>query len=277
MTAVASHSEHAVFAANRATGTVALDVGANAGRSRRTRVHEDGSLRVRFPNTETGAPLEAVILNTAGGMAGGDRFSFDVAVGRCGALTIGTAAAEKIYRSTGPDTEISLRLSVGSAARLSWLPQETIVFDRARLSRCIDVDLADDASLVLCEAVVFGRTAMGEIVEHGGLIDRWRVRRDSKLVFAETMRLEGGIAGKLAQSACAKGAAALATLLIAPGDEAVAETVRALGHMGEVGVSAWNGMVVARFCAIDGAALRHDIINVLAAFNRAALPRLWLS
>jgi len=277
MTAVALISESAVFAANRATGTIVLGVAANRGQSRRTRVHEDGSLRVRFPSAETGAPLEALIVNTAGGMAGGDRFSLDVAVERYAAVTVGTAAAEKIYRSTGPDTEIALHLSVAPGARLAWLPQETILFDHARLSRRVDVDLADGASLLLCEAAIFGRAAMGEVVEQGRLVDRWRIRREGKLIFADTMRLEGGIADKLAQSACAKGAAALGTLLIAPGDEAIVEKVRALCPRGEVGVSTWNGVGLVRFCAVDGAALRHDIIKVIAALNRVALPRLWLS
>jgi urease accessory protein len=114
-------------------------------------------------------------------------------------------------------------------------------------------------------------------VEQGRLVDRWRLRRAGKLVFAETVRLDGDITAKLARPVCAKGASAAATLLIAPGDDGVAATVRALTHVGEVGVSAWSGLALVRFAARDGAALRHDIVNVLAALNCAALPRLWLS
>ena len=140
-TAAALHSNAEIFAANRATGHIALSVAASAGRTRRTRVHEDGSLRVRFPNAPADT-LEAVIVNTGGGMTGGDRFAVEIALGEGARLVAGTAAAEKIYRSTGPDAEMDVTLDVGAGAQLAWLPQETILFDRARLARRIDVDLA---------------------------------------------------------------------------------------------------------------------------------------
>ena len=130
-----------IFAANRATGRIALSVAAGAGGTRPARVHEDGSLRVRFPNRD-GQALEAVIVNTAGGMTGGDRFDIDIDVGAGAQLIVTTAAAEKIYRSLGPDTEIDVKLESVPAGRSAWLPQETILFDRARLRRTIDVDLA---------------------------------------------------------------------------------------------------------------------------------------
>jgi urease accessory protein len=254
-----------------------MNLRADAGITRRGRVHEDGSLRVRFPNVEAGAALEAVLVNTAGGMTGGDRFAIEVALDDGANAVVGTAAAEKIYRSTGLDTEVAVTLTASAGATLAWLPQETILFDRARLARRIDVGLADDASLLLCEAVVFGRAAMGETVTQGRLVDRWRLCRGGRLVFAETMRLDGAIAAKLAAPAVAAGAHALATLLVAPGNDAIIETVRSLDFAGEVGVSAWNGLAVVRCCARDGAALRHDIIRILTALGRCELPRLWLS
>src|SRR5688572_18319523 len=212
-------------------------------------------------------------------MAGGDRFSIELVAGDGADVVAGTAAAEKVYRAIGADTDVSTRLSVGAGAKLAWLPQEMILFDRARLNRRIDIDLATDASLLLCEAVVFGRAAMGETVEQGALIDRWRLHRDGKLVFAENVRLDGAITETMSQPASAKGAAALATILVAPGDESASAAVRDSESLfkGEVGVSAWNGIAVARFCARDGAALRHDLVAVLAAFKRAELPRLWSS
>ncbi len=271
-------TEGQVFAANRATGRIALRVALLAGKTRRGRVYEDGSLRVRFPNTSEAA-LEAIIVNTAGGMTGGDCFSVDVSLADGAAMMIGTAAAEKIYRSSGADTEITAQFEIGAGASLAWLPQETILFDQARLKRRIDIDLAANASLLLCEAVVFGRSAMGETVEQGALTDRWRLRCGGKLIFAETARLDGAVARQLAQPASANGACALATLLIAPGDEAICASIRQreAAFAGEVGVSAWNGIAVARFCARDGAALRHDIIAALTALKRSEVPRLWLS
>lgn len=264
------------FAANRATGHIALSVSVYDGMTRRTRVHEDGSLRVRFPNATPDA-LEAVIVNTGGGMTGGDRFTVDMTVGEGASLIAGTAAAEKIYRSSGADAEMDVRLTLEKGARLAWLPQETILFDRARLKRRIDIDLAEGASLIMAEAVVFGRAAMGEAMNEGFFTDAWRIRRAGKLIYADTARLNGAIADKMAQRAVTKGGIAIATVLFAPGSDAALEQVRGLGDTftGEVGISAWNGLAVARLCAKDGASLRRDLIAVLAALG-TPVPRLWL-
>jgi urease accessory protein len=272
----AAASAETVFAANRAEGRLALTVAANAGTTRRSRVAEQGSLRVRFPGPAARA-LEAVLVNTAGGMAGGDRFGIDIAAGAGAQLTVGTAAAEKIYRSGGEATDVSVRLDLAAGAAVRWLPQETILFDRARLNRRIDVEMAEGASLLLAEAVVFGRSAMGERVEEGELIDRWRVRVGGRLVFAESVRLGGAIARKLAESAAAAGGCAIATVLLVPGGEPQVAAVRAQDFAGEAGVSAWNGIAVARLVARDGAALRHDLGRVLTALDSGPLPKLWLN
>lgn len=265
------------FLANRAAGRIELVVSAVDGETRRRHVAEDGSLRVRFPTPEA-ADLEAVILNTAGGIAGGDRYALDIAVEENAQLVVTTAAAEKIYRSLAPDAEIGVTLKVGAGGRLSWLPQEMILFDRGKLSRGIDVELVGDAAVTIAEMTVFGRSAMGEIVEQGSFVDRWRVRRDGRLLFAETVRLDGAVAEKLAEPGVAAGGVAVATVLVVPGDDAMATNVRALSgsFSGEVGISAWNGIFVSRLCAKDGASLRSDLVAVLTAL-RAPLPRLWLN
>lgn len=271
----ATAAAEAAFAANRAEGRVALSVAAEGGVTRRRRVAEQGSLRVRFPGA-AGRTLEAMLVNTAGGMAGGDRFAAEISAGPDAALVVGTAAAEKIYRSTGAATDVAVTLTLSAGARLAWLPQEAILFDRARLARRIDVAMEEGASLVLAEAIVLGRSAMGERVQEGELIDRWRVRVGGRLVFAESLRLDGAIAQKLAAPATAADGCALATVLRVPGGEREAAVMRAQDFSGEVGVSAWNGIAVARLCARDGAALRRDLARVLAALDAAPLPKLWL-
>jgi urease accessory protein len=210
-------------------------------------------------------------------MTGGDRFAVEIAVGEGASLVAGTAAAEKIYRSTGPDAETTVRLDVAAGGRLAWLPQETILFDRARLSRRIDIDLAETASLVMTEGQVFGRAAMGESMREGFFADRWRLRRGGRLVYADCARVDGAIADKLGQPAVAAGGIAIATVLVAPGTEETLAAVRALDEqfIGEVGISAWSGIAVARLCAKDGAQLRHDLIALLAALG-VSVPRLWL-
>ena len=274
---VTSLATSSVFEANRARGAVRFDVHARDGVTRRGVLHESGSLRVRFPSPEDDG-LSGVFVNTAGGVAGGDRFDIEISAADAARLTLTTAAAEKVYRAPGAAAQLNISLKVAAGAHLGWLPQETILFDRARVHRRFDIELDDAASLLLCEIVVFGRTAMGERVEQGEFVDRWRLRRGGRLVFAETIRLDGNIGAKLARSAVARAGAAIGTALIVPGDEALVERLREASESfaGEVGLSAWNGFAMARFCAQDAARLRADMMAVLARTG-AALPRLWLN
>lgn len=274
---VTSLATSSVFEANRARGAVRFDVHARDGVTRRGGLHESGSLRVRFPSPEDSG-LSGVFVNTAGGVAGGDRFDIEISVADAARLTLTTAAAEKVYRAPGAAAQLNISLNVAAGAHLGWLPQETILFDRARVHRRFDIELDDAASLLLCEIVVFGRTAMGERMEQGEFVDRWRLRRGGRLVFAETIRLDGNIGAKLARSAVAKAGVAIGTALIVPGDEALVERIREASESfaGEVGISTWNGFAMARFCAQDAARLRADMMTVLARTG-AALPRFWLN
>jgi urease accessory protein len=272
----ASPMDSATFAANRAVGRIDLAVKQRGGSTRRGRLFESGPLRVRFPGPPA-QEAEAVIVNTAGGVAGGDRLDLRIAVQAGAGLLVSSAAAEKVYRSTGPASEISVRLDVAAGARLAWMPQETILFDGARLIRGIEVDLTGDAQLLLAEAVVFGRTAMHEVVSQGCLIDRWRVRRDGRLIFADCARLDGAIAALLQETAIAAGGLAMATVLLVPADNAAIAAVRLCGQhcRGEIGISSWNGFALARLCGRDGATLRHDLTLLMSALRGKALPRLW--
>jgi urease accessory protein len=268
----------AIFAANRARGAVTFDVHQADGVTRRRHLHESGSLRVRFPSPEAEG-LSAVFVNTAGGVAGGDRFDIEIATGEGSRLAVTTAAAEKIYRAQGAAARLSIALKAEAGSHLAWLPQETILFDRARVLRRFDIDLAESASLLLCEIVVFGRAAMGERMLQGEFVERWRLRRGGRLIFAENIRLDGDIGEKLASPAIAKGGVAIGTALIVPGDEALVERIRGetKSFGGEVGISCWNGFAMARFCAQDAARLRADMMAVLGRASGAALPRLWLN
>src|SRR5580693_5779224 len=203
MRADPTRAASAIFAANRARGSVTFDVHQVEGVTRRRQLHESGSLRVRFPSPEAEG-LSAVFVNTAGGVAGGDRFDIEIATGEGSRLAVTTAAAEKVYRAVAAPSELNIALKAAAGSHLAWLPQETILFDRAQVSRRIDIDLADRASLLFCEIVVFGRAAMGERMLSGQFVDRWRMRRGGRLVFAQTVRLDGDIGAKLRQPAIAK-------------------------------------------------------------------------
>ena len=272
-----ARTQDSIFDANRAHGRIALSVIARDGRTHRQQIDEAGSYRIRFPNVD-GGEAEAVILNTAGGVAGGDDFSVSISAKTGARLSVTTAAAEKIYRAMALPSRMSVTLSAEPGAVLRWLPQETILFDEVRLHRSIDVDISEGASLLMAEAIIFGRTAMNESVHSGELVDRWRIRRNGRLAFAETLRLTGKIETLLARPAAGNGAVALATVVVAPGDESLVEKVRAVlaGCGSEAAISAWNGLAIVRLCAGDAALLRRDLVSVLNAVS-GGLPRLWTS
>jgi urease accessory protein len=234
---------------------------------------------VRMPRVP-GPTLEAVLINTGGGIACGDRFDVEVDAGPHAQVILTTPAAEKAYRSDGPTAEITVRMTLADGADLAWMPQETIVFDQARLARRIEAHMTTDARLLLFEMTVFGRTARGEEVREGFFEDRWRIRREGRLVYADTLRLDGPVANLLDRPAIAGGARALATMLYVAADaESLLEETRSLleGSICQAGASVWNGLLAVRFLGRDGAELRRDARGFLKRFRGCALPRVWQS
>ncbi|HEY8567132.1 MAG TPA: urease accessory protein UreD [Beijerinckiaceae bacterium] len=260
----------------RAQGGVRLAIGQTGRGSRALNVAESGGYRVRFPRTQ--GPCEGVLINTGGGLAGGDGMRIEVVLAPGTEVVLTTQAAEKIYRSDGPDTRVAIDLTLEKGSRLDWLPQEQILFDGARLHRRLDVAMAGHASLLLVESTVFGRHASGEVLQRGSFRDRWRLRRDGRLVFAEEVRLDGDLRAVLDRPALGGGAAVVATLLlVAPGAEARLETLRTVLAEGscEAGASAYDGMLVARLLGTDARALRSDLARLIRHLTGRALPRSW--
>ena len=242
-------------------------------------LHERGGTRLRLPRITPDGWTEAILVNTAGGLTGGDRLSFAAGLDRGAQARLTTQAAEKIYRSIGGAAGIRNRLTLGPGASAEWLPQETILFDRAVLDRRLDVELAADARLLAVEATILGRTARGERVTEAALRDAWRVRRDGRLVFADAVRLEGEVARIAAGPATLGGACAFATLLhVAPDSQArLAPLRQALDEAGiEAGASLVSGLLVARLAAPDGMRLRQALMAALACLRDGRpAPRSW--
>ncbi len=265
----------------RAVGGVRVVLGASSERTVALERAESGGYRVRFPRPREptlAGICEAVLINTGGGMAGGDRVRTEVRVMQGASAVVTTQAAEKIYRSQGPLTEIDIALRLDSGSRLAWLPQEMILFSGSRWRRRLTADVVGDAALTLLESVVFGRVAMREAVEQGFCHDRWRIRRDRRLVFAEDVRLDGNPARQLLRKASGDGARALATILyIAPDAEMRIEEARGImaDARSECGASAWNGMLLVRFVARDPQLLRCDLVRFMEKFRGSPLPRSW--
>ncbi|HKN29320.1 MAG TPA: urease accessory protein UreD [Roseiarcus sp.] len=248
-----------------------------ARRTEPERLFATGGLRWRFPRSTN--PCEAVIVNTAGGVAGGDALRVELALNEGAEVAATTPAAEKIYRSDGPPARLETRLSLAQRARLLWLPQETLLFDGARLERKLSVDMGGDAELLLVESLVFGRLAMGETAIDARLTDSWRIRRDGELVFADETRLDHAAAA-LDRIAVGAGARAVATIIAAaPNVEARLPDLRAAleaeGRGVEAGASAFDGLVAARLVSSSPSQLRQALIAAIVALGGGKPPRLW--
>ena len=264
----------------RASGGVRLRFGKVGGRTMRLDVAETGGYRARFP-TSYDERCEAVLINTAGGMAGGDRAITRIGLDAGAQAVVTTQAAEKIYRSQGSDTHVDTQIVVAARAELAWLPQETILFSGARLARSLSVELAADSGFIACETLYFGRAAMGETLLHGALHDRWRVRREGRLVFAEDLRLEGAIDETLRRKAVGQGARAVSTVLATvPGrlDEVrVFLAEEAAFSDVEAAAGAHEGLLLIRLLSSDAQALRRALVMLLGHLTGRALPRTWSS
>jgi urease accessory protein len=265
----------------RAQGAGRIQVRRAEGATRLARLYQDGCAKIRLPVDHAARSLEAVLINTSGGLTGGDRMSWQVDALEGAALTIATQACEKVYRARpgahgDGEARVAVTLSAEAKARIDWLPQETILFDGAALARTLDADLAAGASLLAVEAVILGRTAMNETVRAGEFRDRWRVRREGRLVFADDLRFAGEIDRLTARAPMLAGARAFASLLLVADDaEAFLGPLRtAIGDAG--GASAFDGKLFCRIAAPDGITLRRALLPAIAALRDGGpAPRVW--
>jgi urease accessory protein len=261
----------------RAHGAIRASFAVQSGVTKLARLHEAGGLRLKFPK---GEGCEAVIVNTAGGVTGGDRCTITLSAEAGADVVVTTQSAEKIYLAEDAPARIEARLMLAAHARLCYAPQGAILFDGAGLMRNIEADMAGDATLTIMETMMFGRVARGEIMRSGAISDRWRVRRAGRLAFAEDIRLQDDIAESMRTPARGDGAVAIATLLhLSPDAEARLDTVRAAldGAECDCGASAWNDMLVARFAAVSPSHASAAARRALEAVTGAPAPRIWMS
>lgn len=239
---------------------------------------EYGGLRVRTPRHRTQA--EAIIINTSGGIAGGDRIDIAAKVERGTSATITTPAAERIYKSLGTPSRVRVRIGLAPSSELLWIPHETILYDRSALVRTFDVDMDASSRLLMTEMMVFGRKAMDETVRSGAISDQWRIRRGGELVFAEALRLEGDISNIMTKVVTASSAYATGLLVhVAPDSEIVLERLRGMLEDPEIysGASAWNGLVCARLAAASSHVLKRAMAAAITAVTGNPMPRAWAS
>ncbi|MBB92976.1 MAG: urease accessory protein [Magnetovibrio sp.] len=265
----------------RARGRARIAVRADGGVTRLADLYQDGCAKLRLPKvygpSATDPGVEAVLLNTAGGLTGGDDYGTEALAGPGAALTLTTQACERVYRASSGTARVETRLSADAGARLHWLPQETILFDGGRLDRSLDVDLTGDAAFLAVEALVLGRVASGETVTGGAFTDSWRIRRDGRLIFADAARIGGDIDAVAAGPATLAGMKTVATVVLAaPGaEDGLADARAVLDALPTAGASAMPGLLICRLVAADDRALRAVLVPLLNLLARRALPRVW--
>lgn len=260
----------------RSVGTVSVRIGDRAGRPQLLEGYQHGAGRVRFPRAETG--IEAMVLNTSGGLAAGDAFTQSAAA-EAHTLTLSTQACERVYRSAeGDPATVTQHYAAGPAATLRILPQPTILFDRAALERRTTVDIAKGATLTLVEGLVFGRAAMGETVAAATVRERLDLHHDGALVYVDALRLTAETFADAQNPAGLAGARATA-LVLHVGRRTPADAVDIMraqtGEGVRIGASAVNGVAVARLLASSHSALQGALARIVQTLDGAPVPRAW--
>jgi urease accessory protein len=231
-----------------------------------------------FPEPEEGDPPLAVLLTTSGGLTGGDDIRIAVSVEDGAAVVVSTQAAEKIYRSLGPDVTIEVVFDIAGDARLEYYPQETILFDGARLRRCTEANIAPGGNFAAAEMLVFGRQARGERLTRGYLLDGWRVRRDGRLVWVDRLALDDDVAATLDDPFALDGAAAIATALHVGAD--VTQLLPEARDLADGAATIVNGLLVARIFGPSPQEVRDRLTRYLSEMRglmglAPRLPRVW--
>lgn len=261
----------------RAKGDVCLSGKMEAGKNRIGNLRQSGSLKLLFPRVPSD-DLQAITVNTAGGVTGGDSFSLRATAEAGSRLTLSTQAAERAYKAQpGQTGQIVNSLCVEDAAHLNWLPQETILFDGCAINRKLSVELTKTARLLLAEPLVFGRAASHEQLTSAAFKDRIEVTRCGKLHFLDAISLKGDISAQLAKPTIGNGAGAMASVLyIAPDAEAHLDTIRALLPESGGASLIHEDTLFVRALAPDSFELRRFLVPILNRLSGNSLPRPWM-
>lgn len=254
-------------------------------------LYQQGSARIRFPDVQTEA-LQAVLINTAGGLTGDDNINWHMLAGANSSLTLSTAACEKIYRTHGPDANQNTTLEVEQGARLNWLPQESILFNGSALKRSLQVNMESSATAMLLESLVFGRQAMSESMQKCRVHDRWRIYQNDELLHAEDFRFDQEMISTAQQACIMHRYSAYSTLVfVSPQlpewQSMMVERVRQLAALQlseaksgtqeiQVGASSLRSRVVVRVLASNSFHLRRFLIPCVQMFcDDDPVPAVW--
>lgn len=269
----------------RSEGVVEITFRKSDGISALSHMYQSGCGRVRFPSVDNNLAPEAVLINTSGGLTGGDRMTYKVIAEKNSSLTVTGQAAEKIYKSVGPDVHVTSDIFVEAGAILEWLPQETIIFNNARLNRVNRVNLQKGANFIGVEATVLGRLAHKEIVRDFALIDGWEISLDGDLIWYDRFRFDGDLQDVKARSALLDGAQAFATLIsYAPEGSGLLDMIREAAEEMNTKIGASEiepGFIITRLLDEDPYGLRKSLKKLISLIRSeisdadVPMPTVW--
>lgn len=277
MTAANQHLR--ALSSQRVNGIGRLSLQFKDGRTRIAKLYQEGAAKIRMPRAATDR-LEAILINTSGGLTGGDRLNWQVELAKNTSAIITSQACERIYRASDDEARITTSIKLADGTRFAWLPQETILFNQSALLRRLEIEMAASAELLLVETTVFGRLAMGERVEQAQFRDRWRVRVGDRLVHAEEFSIGPDVAAQLNNRAVTDGAVAIATILMI-GKQIARHLDKARQIVGEDGgcsitETAGVAKLLIRLMTSDSYSLRKRLVPLLTLLNgKAQLPKVW--
>ena len=268
----------------RADGCGRLVLSGSENGTRIEDVFERSPTRIMFPKTGSRPVEEAVIINTGGGVAGGDRLECSVNALPGASIAVTSQAAEKVYRALHDPARVATSLKAGESARLAWLPQETIVFNGARIHRTTEIDLFPGAELLALEWLVLGRAAHGEIMAGGSITDSWRVKKEGRLIWADSFRISDKIFAHLNRTALLSTFNSIATLVyFGPDLDRRLELLRQILSSLECdcAVTLVSGLIVARFATKQSSDLKLALRSFLQQFGPELgsgpfqVPKMW--
>jgi len=150
-----------------------------------------GPLRIQKALYPEGPGLcHAIIVHPPGGIAGGDRLEVKLQSQARTQALVTTPSAAKWYGTDLP-VPATQKIEIDLRGQLEWLPQESIVFDRARVTSELSIHVAETGAMLGWDHLIFGRRASGETFSTGCFTQSLRVKLSEQLVWHDRLALKG--------------------------------------------------------------------------------------
>jgi urease accessory protein len=247
--------------------------------------HHTGPLFVQKPFYPEGSrTCHTYLVHPPGGVVGGDRLALDLIVEPRGHAVLTTPAAGKFYRSAGPQALQANQLAVAPGAALEWLPQETIVYNRANAALRTTVRLDKDARFIGWEMICLGLPAARQPFVEGRLDQRFEIVRENRPLFIEPFRLRENDPVLTARWGL-DGRPAIGTMVATTGDKtvlaAIREKIAPASATEAFAATQINDLTICRFVGSDiYAGFRYfleawRLLRPALLKQPACLPRIW--